>query len=128
MAAAGHAEGGPVTGPGGPTSDTVPIMASPGEWVISAAAVNHYGSAMFAQLNARRYADGGEVSAAPSAYAAARYVTNTPPNVTIEGAHMTGTLDMGNGLVGVIDARVARGFVAAARSNAGTRSTVGRTR
>ena len=45
------AGGGPVRGPGGPTSDRVPIMASAGEYMIKAAAVKHYGLGMVELMN-----------------------------------------------------------------------------
>jgi hypothetical protein len=48
----GFAEGGSVRGPGGPTDDRVPILASAGEWVINARAVSKYGHAFMAALNA----------------------------------------------------------------------------
>lgn len=60
----GMAAGGAVRGPGGPTSDSVPIMASNGEFVMRAAAVRHYGEGFLAQLNALRaprFAHGGLV-------------------------------------------------------------------
>jgi hypothetical protein len=129
MAAAGLAEGGPVTGPGGPTSDNVPALLSPGEWVINAAAVNKYGAGLFANLNARRYADGGQVAAMPTGATLGGLTYATPsPTVTIAGARLTGSLDLGNGLVGVIDARVAKGMAGAARAASATRSTTGRAR
>jgi TP901 family phage tail tape measure protein len=49
-----YATGGQVTGPGGPTSDQVPIMASNGEWVISADAARRYGPRAMAALNEGR--------------------------------------------------------------------------
>lgn len=127
--APGLADGGPITGPGGPRSDTVPILASPGEWVISAAAVDHYGPGFMAKVNARRYADGGEVSAWSGSPSTAGAQAAAPVAVvTMDGARLTGSLDLGNGLVGVIDARVAQGLAVASRSRDNTRATVGRVR
>lgn len=123
-----NADGGYVTGPGTARSDSIPARLSNGEYVINAAAVSRVGVGFLNNINRRRFADGGEVSAWPSSSSAAQYAAGAPANVTIEGAHMTGTLDMGNGLVGVIDARVARGFAEAARAGAGTRSSAGRVR
>jgi TP901 family phage tail tape measure protein len=54
-----QATGGPVVGPGGPTDDKVPIWGSNGEFMMSAAAVNHYGLDTMFAMNARRLADGG---------------------------------------------------------------------
>lgn len=47
----GKAQGGFISGPGGPTDDRVPIMASPGEFVINAAAANKIGSTTLNSLN-----------------------------------------------------------------------------
>lgn len=47
----GLATGGLVSGPGGPTDDSVPIMASPGEFVIKASAVKNIGLAKLSALN-----------------------------------------------------------------------------
>ncbi|MGW6603331.1 phage tail tape measure protein [Streptomyces sp. NPDC055036] len=51
--------GGPISGPGTGTSDSIPALVSNGEYVIKAAAVRRYGVAMFDRLNAMRYASGG---------------------------------------------------------------------
>lgn len=57
-----HARGGLITGPGGPTDDQVPIMASNKEYMIRAAAVDYYGVGFFNQVNAMRLAGGGPTS------------------------------------------------------------------
>lgn len=44
--------GGPIEGVGGPMTDNIPIMASPGEYMIRASAVNKYGKDYFDALNA----------------------------------------------------------------------------
>lgn len=46
-----RANGGFVSGPGTPTSDSIPAMLSDGEYVIRAAAVNRYGVGFFDSLN-----------------------------------------------------------------------------
>jgi hypothetical protein len=56
-----HAAGGPVTGSGGPTSDSVPIMASAGEYVIQASSVARYGLPVMDAINAGKFAAGGLV-------------------------------------------------------------------
>lgn len=56
-----RADGGYITGPGTRTSDSIPAYLSNGEYVVRAAAVEKYGTAMFDGLNAMRYADGGRV-------------------------------------------------------------------
>lgn len=64
-----RARGGPVFGPGTSTSDSVPILASTGEYVVRAAAVDHYGVDTFERMNAMRLAGGGLVA---STYARTR--------------------------------------------------------
>ncbi|MEO3978766.1 phage tail tape measure protein [Streptomyces sp. CAU 1734] len=61
-----RAQGGPIHGPGTATSDSILVAASNGEFVIRTAAVQRYGPAFFAQLNAMqtpvlRRATGGPV-------------------------------------------------------------------
>lgn len=55
------AGGGLLRGPGTGTSDDIPILASNGEYVVKAAAVQKYGVHMFDGYNAMRYATGGQV-------------------------------------------------------------------
>lgn len=64
----GFAEGGQIRGPGSPTSDSILIRASTGEYVMRAAAVRHYGEGFMAQINdlkAPKFATGGLVGLAP---------------------------------------------------------------
>jgi len=56
------AGGGPISGPGTGTSDSIPAYLSNGEYVMKAAAVDKYGTAFFDQLNSMRFASGGYVS------------------------------------------------------------------
>ncbi len=55
----GGQHGGFVHGPGTSTSDSVHAMLSHGEYVMNAAAVEHYGRAAMDAMNARRLAGGG---------------------------------------------------------------------
>lgn len=55
------ATGGQISGPGSSTSDSIPALLSDGEYVIRAAAVDHYGTGLFDRLNAIAYAHGGPV-------------------------------------------------------------------
>lgn len=64
----GHADGGPIVGPGGPREDRVPIWASPGEHMITAAEVDAAGghASIYAwrraiASGALRRADGGPI-------------------------------------------------------------------
>lgn len=62
-----YATGGYVSGPGGPTSDSINARLSNGEYVIKAAAVNKYGIGFFDRLNQMQtphYASGGAVTPA----------------------------------------------------------------
>ncbi|MBK7274944.1 MAG: hypothetical protein IPI13_18005 [Actinomycetales bacterium] len=67
----GYAGGGHITGPGTGTSDDIPIWASNGEYMIKAAAVNHYGVDTLHAINAMRFADGGLISRSAPAAASA---------------------------------------------------------
>jgi ADP-ribosyltransferase exoenzyme len=59
------AEGGFISGPGGPKSDSIPAMLSNGEFVMNAAATRHWGADTLHAMNC--YADGGPVSPTGSA-------------------------------------------------------------
>jgi len=64
----GLAGGGPVTGPGTTTSDSIVALLSHGEYVQRAAAVTHYGQAFMRDVNALRFprfAGGGPVLGMP---------------------------------------------------------------
>lgn len=54
-----RAKGGPVYGPGTPTSDSIPAWLSTGEFVMKAAAVQKYGLGTMHAMNAMRLAGGG---------------------------------------------------------------------
>jgi hypothetical protein len=54
----GFARGGPIHGPGTATSDSIPIWASAGEFMVRAAAVRKYGVEIFHALNAMRLPKG----------------------------------------------------------------------
>ena len=56
-----RAQGGKITGPGGPKSDVIPAMLSNGEYVIQASSVNKYGTDLMNSINAGKFADGGPV-------------------------------------------------------------------
>src|SRR5699024_9205531 len=61
----GFADGGRVSGPGGPRDDQVPALLSDGEYVINAAATARY-LPLLEALNAQRCADGGQVGRRPT--------------------------------------------------------------
>ena len=56
------ADGGYISGPGSTTSDSIPAMLSNKEYVVNASAVDKYGVGFFDQLNAKKFATGGEVT------------------------------------------------------------------
>jgi TP901 family phage tail tape measure protein len=56
-----RASGGMLYGPGTGTSDSIPIMASNGEYVMSASAVKAYGPKFMDKINAKKFAYGGMV-------------------------------------------------------------------
>jgi len=55
------ATGGILRGPGTGTSDSIPILASNGEYVVKAKSVAKYGLGLLDSINAGRFADGGQV-------------------------------------------------------------------
>ena len=55
------ATGGPVSGPGTGTSDSIPAWLSNGEYVINAKAVKSFGKGFFDLINAQGFADGGYI-------------------------------------------------------------------
>lgn len=56
-----QADGGYISGPGGPRDDAIAAYLSNGEYVIQAEAVDRYGVGFFDRLNAMRFASGGPV-------------------------------------------------------------------
>lgn len=49
-----RARGGPIYGMGGPRDDLVPVLASPGEFMVQASAASHWGPAAMRDINAGR--------------------------------------------------------------------------
>ena len=101
-----RAAGGPVWGPGTGTSDEVPARLSNGEYVIRAAAVQHYGLGFLDRVNAARFATGGYAGAVPAAPA---------PGPT-GPMQIEGVLDLGNGLKGMVRGVISESALAATRS------------
>ncbi len=70
-----HADGGYITGPGGPRDDKIPAMLSNGEYVINAAAVSRVGVGLLDSINrglsVPRFASGGVVGAGAVSQASA---------------------------------------------------------
>ena len=97
----GYAGGGHITGPGTGTSDDIPIWASNGEYMIKAAAVNHYGVDTLHAINAMRFADGGLVGAQ-------RTSVNASVSLPSDGWAISGSLNVGGQLVPLVDARISR--------------------
>ncbi|MHA7132535.1 phage tail tape measure protein [Oerskovia turbata] len=128
-----RAEGGPVVGPGSETSDSIHALLSNGEHVWTAAevrAAGGHGAVMTlrtAALSGRpRFAAGGPVGEARSvAYIPTAQAPVGAPAVDLTGLQLVGTLDLGGGLEGRMEA-VAVGVVDARdRSSGGTRQTRG---
>ncbi|MFD5511365.1 phage tail tape measure protein, partial [Streptomyces sp. NPDC127051] len=82
--------GGPVSGPGSGTSDSILARVSNGEYVIRAASVRQYGVGLLDQLNAGRLSAAGYTARPASQYGVSRstsQVTNNKTNnVTLNGA------------------------------------------
>ena len=105
------AEGGYISGPGTPTSDSIPSLLSDGEYVVKAAAVAKYGATFFDSVNAMRFASGGPVMAAMASRGAPAASAASLTGLSIEG-----TLDLGNGLTGYVRGIIRDTAHAASRS------------
>jgi hypothetical protein len=101
--AQGYATGGPISGPGTGTSDSVPIWASNGEFMMKARAVAKYGRSFMDSINSGNFrmpgfADGGLIGAmSPAAsYALDNGGGNTPAlsplNLTLFGEQFKGLM------------------------------------
>jgi len=96
----GKAGGGYISGPGGPTDDKVPALLSDGEFVMRAAAVDHWGVDQLHAMNCysgggpvRRYAPGGSVGPRPPGPVKP---TTTAPTVLSNGTFIPATIpDLG---------------------------------
>lgn len=92
----GKATGGPIHGPGGPRDDKAGLFAlSDGEYVMQAAAVDHYGPQLFNALNSLAvggFATGGAVGGvrAPSITSGPSTGPASVLNLTIDGQHFNG--------------------------------------
>jgi hypothetical protein len=60
------ASGGMLSGPGTGTSDSIPIMASNGEYIMNASAVKAYGPKFMDKINAKKFASGGFIGSMPT--------------------------------------------------------------
>ena len=86
------ADGGYINGPGSATSDSIPAWLSNGEFVVKAAAVDHYGADFLHRVNAMRYADGGRVERSRSVrehVSSSRRTASSGPQQLV----VSGTLD-----------------------------------
>lgn len=107
--APGKAAGGPISGPGTGTSDSVPIMASAGEHMWTAEEVRAAGghAAVYALRESVKqgrfqYSQGGPIG---------RY-SDSPATSSLDGMTIQGTLDLGNGLSGFVDGRIVKASAA----------------
>lgn len=129
--APGLATGGPIFGPGTETSDSVLARLSNNEHVWSASEVKGAGghrvvAAMRAAARSGSipgFRDGGTPAgmqfSTPARTASTPSVHVAAPS--LDGARLTGTLDLGNGLTGLIDARVDAGLAQQRRDLSGMR-------
>lgn len=62
----GHAEGGHITGPGGPRDDVIPALLSNNEYVQPADVVDHYGVGFMEALRQKKLPKGGDGAALPT--------------------------------------------------------------
>ena len=79
--------GGYVSGPGGPTEDKILAQLSNGEYVIKASSVKQYGKDLLDDINNRKFANGGYVSADRAEYAANNRTTYYGGTPTYSGGY-----------------------------------------
>lgn len=96
------------------------------EFVVNAAATRR-NRALLEAMNSgvAGYEGGGYVGGAMSVAPAQSSPAASAPAVTLDGFRLVGTLDLGDGLTGLIDARVDAGLAQQGRAAAGTRLTAG---
>lgn len=102
--ATNQADGGYITGPGGPRDDLIPAMLSNGEFVVNAAATRANLSLLH-QLNAQKFADGGPVvqRMTTGSTSAAGSTSSTTLSASIVGARVAIDKD---GLMSFVDGRI----------------------
>jgi len=105
---ANAAAGGYIRGPGTTTSDSIHTRLSDKEYVVKAKAVDYYGVGTMDAINSMRFAAGGYVGQRSTVSAA---------GPSLVGVAIEGTLDMGNGLIGVM-----RGVVKSEMAETGARA------
>lgn len=96
IASAGRlASGGPITGPGGPRDDMVPIMASPGEWMQPADAVSHYGAGFMEAVRTKRLKVMGSDGASIPGYASGGLIEAIAAYTNLSTAYVTNVNTLG---------------------------------
>ncbi|MGW0131888.1 hypothetical protein [Streptomyces sp. NPDC003299] len=119
----GFPGGGLLQGPGTPTSDSIPIWASTGEYVVKAASVAKYGVKFLDALNAGRLPTG---QAAPRPGLAAATAPARQPQTPQAGGEFTGTLVLDSGqFLGVVRGTV-QPMIRASEQEQAHRAKVGR--
>lgn len=101
--AANRADGGYITGPGGPRDDLIPAMLSNGEFVINAHATSRNLGLLHA-INAQKFADGGAVQRMPQlTYSGGGGGEGAPISASLSGARIAISKD---GFATFIDGRI----------------------
>lgn len=80
-----RAAGGPVDGPGTSTSDSIPLWASTGEWVMQAAARRQYGDGFMASVNAGTYRPDASSPRGFGGSGAESFTLTAPVAITLDG-------------------------------------------
>lgn len=103
------ADGGYISGPGTGTSDSIPAWLSNGEFVVKASSVAKYGTGLLHDINAGRFANGGEVSYNPRPVMMSPMATSSV-QVAAPAIDLAGALD-GVQMTLVTEAGPLRGFI-----------------
>jgi hypothetical protein len=105
----GRAAGGPIYGPGGPTSDSILARLSNGEYVVKAASVQKYGVQFLEAINAGRFASGGLVGRMIPKFAGGGLAANWGGTINLSGGDMNPLAQVWFEAIRAIDGAAAKG-------------------
>lgn len=86
-----RSRGGAVSGPGTPTSDSIPARLSNGEYVVRASSVSKYGKGMMDAINEARFAEGGFVGRATPKFLSGIQLPGKPTTPQSTGSTYNGS-------------------------------------
>jgi hypothetical protein len=121
----GRAAGGPIYGPGGPTSDSILARLSNGEYVVRAASVQKYGVQFLEAINAGRFATGGLVGRGSiPGFAGGGLAANWGGSINLSGGNTNPLAEIWFEAIAAINRAAAMGSQAIAAHFSGLRGAV----